>query len=153
MIAGEKFGRLTFVRDTGKVRSRFRVGLFVCDCGTTIERPTSYVKFGSVRSCGCIPRERFLTHGMRHAPEYTTWRAMKDRCNQPSHKDYLRYGGRGVKVCARWSLSFEAFYADMGPRPPGCDIHRLDNDKGYEPGNCVWLPRGEHTRLHNEARR
>ena len=141
MIAGEKFGRLTFVRDTGKVRSRFRVGLFVCDCGTTIERPTSYVKFGSVRSCGCIPRERFLTHGMQ------------DRCNQPSHKDYLRYGGRGVKVCARWSLSFEAFYADMGPRPPGCDIHRLDNDKGYEPGNCVWLPRGEHTRLHNEARR
>lgn len=147
-----KFGKLTFVKATGEIRSRYRIGLFLCDCGGQTEVRISRVKSGDKRSCGCIRRERFLTHGMRRSPEYTSWRAMHDRCRQPTHKDYAIYGGRGITVCERWR-KFENFYSDMGLRPTGFDLHRIKNDGIYEPRNCIWVSKEEHTRLHNEARR
>jgi hypothetical protein len=68
---------------------------------------------------------------------------MRRRCNYPTHGSYKDYGGRGIKVCERWNNSFENFYADMGDRPPGSQIDRIDNDGNYEPGNCQWSTRKE----------
>lgn len=79
-------------------------------------------------------------HGMSRSPEHRAWEGMKQRCQNPNHKDYPDYGGRGITVCARWLASFENFFADMGLRP-SCK-HSIDrfpnNDGNYEPGNCRW---------------
>jgi hypothetical protein len=72
-------------------------------------------------------------------PEYTAWALMKSRCNNPRHPRYADYGGRGIGVCERWQMDFSAFLADVGPRPGlGYSLDRIDNGRGYEPGNCRW---------------
>lgn len=74
---------------------------------------------------------------------YIVWRNMLTRCSDPKHKQFKDYGGRGITVCESWSESFSAFLRDMGERPQGRSLDRIDNDKGYDKANCRWATRAE----------
>jgi hypothetical protein len=82
------------------------------------------------------------THGMRRSREYSAWNAMLSRCNNPHAKDYADYGAAGIRVSEFWH-TFENFLADMGPRPTGTTIERLDGTGDYCSGNCKWATYGE----------
>lgn len=94
------------------------------------------------------PREYHGQFTGRHqSREYKAWAGMIRRCTTPKPSDRAYYAGRGITVCDRWRDSFVAFYEDMGPKPsPGHSLDRIDNERGYEPGNCRWATRTEQMR-------
>lgn len=148
-LTGKRFGRFVVVGLAGQGsdgRARWKC---LCDCGTLTEVYSHALRSGGTSSCGCI--KQFLPpHGKKHGhssrghttPTYRTWDHMKQRCQNPKHERFKDWGGRGIAVCERW-LKFENFLADMGERPEGMTIERMDNDKGYEPGNCKWATSAE----------
>lgn len=85
-------------------------------------------------------------HGQSRTKIYKVWKSMKARCHNPNHYAYKRYGGAGILVCDRWFSSWENFRDDMGPRPEGYTLERVDNMKGYEPSNCKWVTRKDNQR-------
>ncbi len=77
---------------------------------------------------------------------YSVWRNIKNRCLNPNVPEFKHYGGRGVLMCELWINSFEAFFESMGHPPDGMTIDRIDNSKGYEPGNCQWVSMAQQAR-------
>ena len=146
---GTRFGRLVVLKRSSGKEHRL---LCECDCGSKKTIVAASLRHGQTRSCGCLQKERAIEsrriHGhcgsVRKASRtYTTWRGMMQRCTNPTHNRWERYGGRGITVCERW-LKFENFLADMGERPPGKTIDRYPDTNGnYEPGNCRWATAGE----------
>lgn len=138
---GERIGELTFQEISTERADHGRVlGVFICSCGVSRDYPLGRILNGRARThCGCrTDRGAHRTHGMRNSREYSSWQSMKARCLDRNNKDYPRWGGRGVTVCGLWVGSFEAFYEHAGPRPRGTSLDRVDNNKGYEPGNVRW---------------
>ena len=140
-ITGRRFGRLTVLGLSHSDKHGKTQWFVRCDCG--IEKSCSgggLIK-GSYISCGCFRLETLrtgtITHGWSKTPTYSTWKAMWKRCTNPKDARYHRYGGRGIKVCERWQ-DFAAFLADMGERPLGMTLHRLNHNGNYEPNNCEW---------------
>jgi hypothetical protein len=151
--AGDRYGRLVVVEEvepavrTGRTRRAVRC---LCDCGNEVVVLLNNMRVGDSSSCGCLHSENSITHGRtiggKPGSTYQIWKAMRQRCTNPSYVGYSRYGGRGISVCERWN-SFELFLEDMGERPSGRhSIDRRNNDGNYEPGNCRWATRTEQNR-------
>jgi len=136
-ITGQRFERLVAIEYIKDKKWRC-----LCDCGAVTFVVAHQLRSGRSGSCGCLRAESMRQtkrkHGMSNTPEWRTYYRMIDRCTNPRSARYLRYGGRGIVVCQRWMESFENFYADMGHRPEGLSIERVDVNGNYEPGNCVW---------------
>ena len=152
-MTGERFGRLICVAPLESTHSGM-IWECKCDCGNKTQAIRGNLLKGTVQSCGCLKLElsservskQFTIHGrvkrlngikINRKGTYSTWEAMLNRCNNPNNDWYHRYGGRGIKVCQSWH-DFENFLMDMGERPEGMTIDRINNDGDYEKSNCKW---------------
>lgn len=145
-LTGQRFARLLVTSHAGfdvRHQSRFHC---VCDCGSEHIAGGQELKSGKVKSCGCLRVEegakagtkaRVHGHGSHRSATYHTWTRMKGRCLNPLDRNYRWYGAKGVSVCDRW-LVFENFLADMGVRPEGKTLDRINPYGDYELSNCRW---------------
>jgi len=137
-LTGKKFGRLIVIgfSHIGKNRDSYWIARCVCG-GNTKAVSGDSLKRGTSKSCGCLCISLISTHRLSLTPVYMVWKQIKDRCFNPNNKRYKHYGGRGIAICERW-MKFENFFEDMGHKPKGLYIDRIDNNKGYYKQNCKW---------------
>jgi hypothetical protein len=155
-LTGKQFSRLYVIRESTKRGSSGEVFWFCqCSCGNFCCIEGKSLLKGNTQSCGCLNQEKRLethkTHGLTKDKTYNTWRGMISRCNNPNDVKYRNYGGKGITVCDRWKY-FENFYVDMGIKPKGLTIERLNNKKGYSPDNCKWATYQEQSRNQRRPR-
>lgn len=152
-LMGRRFGRLVVI---GKAPSKGKGALWRvrCDCGNERTGQSYWLRNGA-QSCGCLASaqtiERSTKHGLVGTPEYRSWLSMMHRCYREANHNFDSYGGRGVSVCKRWH-NVTKFLEDIGERPPGTSVDRIDIDGNYEPGNCRWATPSEQANNRRNSR-
>lgn len=139
-MTGKTFHQLSVISFSHVEKTAY--WLCKCTCGNTTVVKGAHLRDGSTKSCGCLvkiaAKELMTTHGYTGTPTYNSYVSMKKRCTYRGSKDYPLYGGRGVRVCDRWLHDFNNFLTDMGERPDGTTLDRIDPDGDYDPCNCRW---------------
>ena len=155
-ITGKKYGRLTVLSHNGHIGEVIAWDC-KCDCGNSLRVIGKALKNGNTKSCGCLASETVIrrnesnaTHGMTGSPTYISWDSMKQRCTNANHKSFAHYSD--FKICDRWLNSFENFLEDMGIRPRGMTLDRIDTNGNYEPDNCRWSTATEQGQNRNSNR-
>lgn len=146
-LAGKTFGKLTVIGLSSMEKKRRVLWECLCECGSIKAIRQDALVRNASKSCGClhrdITRRQFTKHEgaptTNYKSEYNAWRGLIERCENPCHKAYKNYGGRGISVCKEWKHSFKLFFEHIGPKPSkDHSIDRIDNDKPYQPGNVKW---------------
>lgn len=162
-VTGLQFGRLIANSKVGK--DKFGIALWncSCSCGKNVVVRLGSLTAGATKSCGCFNSEvrkqisvenTFAeTHGLSKHLLYQTWATMKQRCSNSKHAKFYLYGARGITVCKEWSDSFPTFLSDMGERPEGHTLNRIDNDGPYCASNCEWQTHSEQNRNRRKYKR
>lgn len=152
---GHRYGRLLVIEAAGYDNHKNRRWLCRCDCGQSAVVSGASLRSGNTQSCGCFQQEMLRRAATMHGEcsrtttsrEYRAWEAMKQRCLNPRNSQFKNYGGRGIGPCATWRDSSATFLRDIvreiGRCPPGHSLDRIDNDRGYEPGNVRWATQSQ----------
>ncbi|MGH1111231.1 AP2 domain-containing protein [Bacillus paranthracis] len=137
-MIGETFNKLTVLCDSGKRQQKVIVYTCICECGKQVDVRGSNLRNGHTKSCGCAKNKHGQAKKESRTPEYYSWASMISRCYNENHTSYPHYGGRGVNVCNEWRNDFLNFLKDMGQRPEGTTLDRIDPDGDYCKENCRW---------------
>ena len=144
-LSGNRYGRLTVIKYSGRSQSGCYLWLCKCDCGNETIVAVNHLKNGHTKSCGCVSRKMHNNgdfhkiHGGRGTRLYRIWKNMRQRCTNPRTTNYHNYGGRGIKVCEEWNdfVTFKEWSLANG-YAEHLTIDRINNDGNYEPTNCKW---------------
>lgn len=140
LMVGEKFGKWLVLKELPGDKTQRKV-LCKCECGKEIKKSASILKLGKSLQCHLC---NVTKHGQEGGLTYNTWRCMMARCTNPRNHNYKNYMERGIKVCQEWH-TFGNFFRDMGEKPKGLQLDRIDNNGNYEPNNCRWVTAKENS--------